>query len=150
MPVTRVFTYARNATRLSIGASCHFVTPSDMKAPMTTILVLDDDQVILDLLQAVLTDAGYRTIVAPGLHAIEPDTSADVVITDLVPLKAYQREAALGWVASLRSRFGGAPLFIVTAHAPAVAEPDLLGADAIMAKPFDVEALLAKLDELLS
>ena len=43
----------------------------------------------------------------------------------------------------------GAPLFIVTAHAPAVAEPDILGANAILAKPFDVETLLAKVDELL-
>ena len=116
---------------------------------MRTILVLDDDQVILDLLRTVFTDAGYDTIVAPGLHAIEPDTSADVVITDLVPLKAYHRDAALGWIASLRARFGSAPLVIVTAHAAAVSEPDLLGADAIIAKPFDVEALLAKLSELL-
>jgi DNA-binding response OmpR family regulator len=30
-----------------------------------------------------------------------------------------------------------------------VAEPDMLGADAILAKPFDVETLLAKVDELL-
>jgi DNA-binding response OmpR family regulator len=149
MPVTRAFTFVRNVARLRTGASCHFVTPSDMKAPMTTILVLDDDQVILDLLQTVLTDAGYKAIVAPGLHAIAPETSADIVITDLVPLKAYARAQAVEWVASLRARFRGSPLFIVTAHADAVAEPDMLGANAILAKPFDVEELLAKLDELL-
>jgi CheY-like chemotaxis protein len=62
---------------------------------MTTILVLDDDQVILDLLQTVLTDAGYDTLVAPGPSAIPETTSADIVITDLVPLKAYRRELAL-------------------------------------------------------
>jgi DNA-binding response OmpR family regulator len=38
----------------------------------------------------------------------------------------------------------------MTAHADAVAEADMLGADAVMGKPFDVEALLAKLDELLA
>ena len=116
---------------------------------MTTILVLDDDQVILDLLQTVLTDAGYRTVVAPGLQAIAAEASADVVITDLTPLKAYRRESAVKWIASLRSRFSGSPLFILTAHAEAVAEPDMLGANAILAKPFDVDVLLAKVEELL-
>ena len=116
---------------------------------MTTILVLDDDQVILDLLQTVLTDAGYDVVVAPGLHAIPANTSADLVITDLVPLKAYRRESALEWVRALRARFTGAPLLVVTAHADAVAEPDKLGANAIMAKPFDVDVLLATVDELL-
>ena len=115
---------------------------------MSTILVLDDDQVILDLLETVLAEAGYETLVYPGLSAIPEETGADLVITDLVPLKAYRRESALEWVSSLRARFA-APLVVVTAHADAVAEPDLLGANAIIAKPFDVDVLLAKLNELL-
>jgi DNA-binding response OmpR family regulator len=116
---------------------------------MTTILVLDDDQVILDLLQTVLTDAGYEIVVAPSLEAVPADTSADIVITDLVPLKAYRRESAMEWIASLRARFADSPLLVMTAHADAVAEADMLGANAIMTKPFDVDVLLAKLDELL-
>jgi DNA-binding response OmpR family regulator len=117
---------------------------------MTTILVLDDDQVILDLLQTVLTDAGYDTVVGPGLLEIPHDTKADIVMTDLVPLKAYRRETALEWIASLRARFADSRLLVVTAHADAVAEDDMLGANAIIAKPFDVDVLLAKLDELLA
>ena len=117
---------------------------------MTTILVLDDDQVILDLLQTVLNDAGYETLVAPGLSAISETPSVDVVITDLVPLKAYRRELALEWVTSLRARFAGSPLVVVTAHAEAVAEADMLGANAIIAKPFDVDVLLATLAEVLA
>ena len=117
---------------------------------MPTILVLDDDQVILELLQAVLTDAGYEIVVAPSLQAVPADTSADIVITDLVPLKAYRRESALEWIASLRARFADSPLLVVTAHADAVAEADMLGANAIMTKPFDVDVLLAKLDGLLT
>jgi DNA-binding response OmpR family regulator len=116
---------------------------------MTTILVLDDDPVILDLLNTVLGDAGYDILLAHSLQAIAPDAKPDVVITDLVPLTAYRRESALEWVASLRARFGGSPLMIVTAHSAAAAESDMLGANAIVGKPFDVEALLATLDELL-
>src|SRR3979490_2256608 len=110
---------------------------------MTTILVLDDDQVILDLLQTVLSDAGYDTVVASGLSAPPGNPSADIVITDLVPLKAYRRESALDWVASLRARFVHSPLLVVTAHTDAVAEAGMLGANAGMGKPFDVDGLLA-------
>jgi len=117
---------------------------------MTTILVLDDDQVIADLLQTVLTDAGYDTLVAPDLSGIPENTSADIVVTDLVPVKAYRRETALEWIKSIRARFVDSPLVVVTAHADAVAEADLLGANAIITKPFDVDALLAKIDELLA
>ena len=117
---------------------------------MTTILVLDDDQDILDLLKTVLTDAGYDTVLAPGLHAIPANTTADFVITDLVPLKAYRRESAVEWIASIRERFADSPLLVMTAHADAVAEADMLGANAVMGKPFDVDALLAKLDELIT
>ena len=83
---------------------------------MRRILVLDDDQVILDLLQTVLTDAGYDAVLAPGLDTIPANTGADIVITDLLPLKAYRRETAVDWVTSLRSRFADSPVVIVTAH----------------------------------
>ena len=91
---------------------------------MPTILVLDDDEIILDLLKTVLGDAGYETILAPEVSRIPPKASADLVITDLVLSRAYRREEALAWVTTLRKRFGGSPLLIVTAHAPAMDEPD--------------------------
>jgi DNA-binding response OmpR family regulator len=121
-----------------------------MKALMARILVLDDDQVILDLLQTVLTDAGYEPVVAIGPDAIPGNASPDLVITDLVPLKAYQRETALAWVMSLRTRFAGAPVFVLTAHRAAAAEDDLLGANAVITKPFDVDALLARIAKQLA
>jgi DNA-binding response OmpR family regulator len=114
---------------------------------MGTILVLDDDQVILELLQTVLTDAGHVAIVATGPDEVPIDTAADLVITDLVPLKAYRREIALAWVSSLRRRFPSSRVFVITAHSLALDEPDRLGADAVITKPFDVEVLVAKVGE---
>ena len=117
---------------------------------MRKILVLDDDQVILDLLSTVLGDAGYDAVVAAGPDAIRAGVNPDLVITDLVPLKAYQRDTALAWVASLRTRFANASVFVLTAHRAAASEPDRLGANAIITKPFDVDALVAKIAEVLS
>ena len=117
---------------------------------MRTIVVLDDVQAILDLLQTVLTDAGYETIPASGPEAIPENATADLIITDLVPAKAYQREAALNWVSSLRTRFAGSPVFVLTAHRAAAAETDMLGANAIITKPFEIDALLTKIGELFS
>jgi len=117
---------------------------------MRKIVVLDDDQAILDLLQTVLTDAGYETIRATGPEAIPENATADLIITDLVPVKSYQREPALDWVSSLRTRFPGSPVFVLTAHRSAAAEADMLGANAIITKPFEIDALLTRIDELFS
>lgn len=116
---------------------------------MATIVVLDDDLAVLDLLQTVLTEAGHEPIVADHLDRVPPDQKADLVIVDLVPVKAYSGERARAWIAALRGRFGRAPLMVVTAHADAVTERDRLGADAVLSKPFDIEELRARIDELL-
>src|SRR2546428_13710122 len=100
---------------------------------MPTILVLDDDQVILDLLQTDLPDAGYDTIVFPEVSGIPPEARADLVITDLVP-QAYRRDQGLAWVTSLRQRVGESHQLIVTPHAPAVAKSDMLVSDGAMTK----------------
>lgn len=116
---------------------------------MATIVVIDDDPVILDLLRAVIAEGGHTVIPAPGLGAVPAGGRAHLVIADLVPLKAYRRDAALTWIATLRERFPATPLLIVTAHAGAAAEPDQLGAEGVVRKPFDVDALVGTMNELL-
>ena len=116
---------------------------------MGQIVVLDDDEGIGQLLRTVLAEAGHAPLVAGSLEGIPVGTQADLVVTDLLPVQAYRREGAKSWIEVLRRRFR-APIVIVTAHIAAVREPDALGADAIVAKPFDVEALLATIEERLA
>ena len=121
-----------------------------MQPGMGRIVVLDDDEVIVELLRTVLADAGHVPVAARSLDGLPAETRADLVLTDLIPVQGYRREVAKHWIDGLRRRFGGAPIVIVTAHGAALAEPDALGADGIVVKPFDVEALVAEIDERLS
>jgi two-component system, OmpR family, phosphate regulon response regulator OmpR len=116
---------------------------------MPSIVVLDDDPIVLELLRTVLDDAGYASICGTSLDEVPAGAQADLVISDLVPVKAYSRETALAWIAGLRERFGPVPIVIITAHIAALRERDALGAEGVVGKPFDVEALLAQIGKLL-
>jgi DNA-binding response OmpR family regulator len=116
---------------------------------MPNIVILDDDPIVLELLRTVLDEAGCASISGTTLDDVPAGARADLVISDLIPLKAYSRETALAWIATLRERFGPVPILIVTAHFAALRERDSLGADGVVSKPFDVEALLEKVAQLL-
>ena len=116
---------------------------------MASIVLLDDDPTVLELLRTVLDEAGYKAICGQFLEDLPVGVRADLVISDLIPLKSYSRQTAVPWVAILRQRFGPVPILIITAHIAALRERDFLGAEGIVGKPFNVEALLVKVVELL-
>ena len=72
---------------------------------MARVVVLDDDASVADLLKALVEESGHTTIAARDLAQVPADTQADLVVSDLLPLKAYRRDAALAWVQQLRDRF---------------------------------------------
>ncbi|TMF66150.1 MAG: response regulator [Chloroflexi bacterium] len=117
---------------------------------MTTVLVIDDDQIIVDLLKMVVEDAGHEVVIASAMDRIPQQIAPDLILTDLIPLKSYRRDLAQEWIRDLRSRYPRIPIVVVTAHAEAARDAGQLGADAIVEKPFDVEILGAKIAELLS
>jgi DNA-binding response OmpR family regulator len=116
---------------------------------VANIVILDDDQVMVELLRTIVEDAGHDVVTATDLDDLPPDVRGDLVISDLMPLTAYRPEPAREWVRRLRARFG-APLIIVTAHAAALREADRLGADAVVAKPFEVEMPAATIRDVMT
>src|SRR2546429_9182973 len=86
---------------------------------------------VLELLRTVLEDAGYASIGAAQLDEVPATTPADLELSDLLPLKAYDRHVALGWIAMLRGRVGPVPILVVTAHTATLHKPDRLVADAV-------------------
>ena len=117
---------------------------------MATVLILEDDPVLVDLLKTIVEEGGHEAVVAPTIERVPPRLAPDLVLTDLIPLTSYRREQAEGWVRNVRARFPRATVIVLTAHAAAAREADQLGADDVIANPFDVDALARKISERLT
>ena len=119
-----------------------------MEQQVKKILVVDDDPDILDALQFMLEDAGYEVKTtekgeyAENLH----DTNSglpDVIILDVLlsgkdgrlicqKLKSQQETKRI-------------PIIMISAHPNAKQSVTAVGADDFVAKPFDMDELLAKI-----
>lgn len=115
------------------------------------IVLVEDDPDIGGLVREVLTDDGHEVELCESLGDGAPDPSVDLVITDLVVLRAYDPAAARGWVATVRARFPRARVIVSSAHTAATSDTaPILGADVVLPKPFDVNTLTATVDALLA
>lgn len=108
---------------------------------MARILVIDDDVTLAELMRAVLEDAGHTVAVSNGPGDL-PSGEYEAVLTDLVTFTVYDLDATRAWVQTLVDRYPGTPVVVVTAHALARGDEDVLGAASVVMKPFDVDKLL--------
>lgn len=116
-----------------------------VKAP--TILVADDEADVRSLILALLEDEGYRVVVAAnGRAAIEvvERRRPDLILMDVMMPMMDGREAAR----RLRQRPESAsiPIVLMSAVANDGLQPEV---QAFVAKPFDLDDLLATIDRLL-
>ncbi len=117
-----------------------------------TILVVDDTPDIADLLRAVLTQAGYRVLVAPtaalGLQVLAA-FRVGLVLADALP-PADLRGDIWGDLDRLAHAAGGSPLILYDPHGPGrYAEYAAHGFTARLPKPFDLDVLLTLVGSLL-
>jgi DNA-binding response OmpR family regulator len=118
-----------------------------MDKPAKKILVVDDDPDILDALQFTLEDAGYEVTTtekgeyAENLH----DTNGglpDVVLLDV--LLSGKDGRIICQKLKSQEETKHIPIIMMSAHPNAKHSITAVGADDFMAKPFDVDELLAK------
>jgi two-component SAPR family response regulator len=114
---------------------------------VTRVLVLDDDVVVAELMRVILEDAGFETITATTAASL-PRTRVDCIVSDLVEVVRYNRDEARDWVIRLGDLYPRVPIVILTAHSRAADDRDHIGADRVIMKPFDVDLLLATIEEL--
>lgn len=119
-------------------------------APRPTVLVVDDDTALRIAVSRVLRVAGYDVVVAAdGAEALatQRDSPADVLVLDV----SMPGIDGLETCRRLRARKDDVPVLMLTALdgvGDRVAGLDA-GADDYLAKPFELEELLARLRALL-
>lgn len=91
----------------------------------------DERALFVELLSELDLEAVVETVIPSG--ASDPA----VVLTDLG--SRYDMDTARAGVRRLRERWPRAPIIVLTAHRSAALDPDQLGADALLLKPFDVD-----------
>jgi CheY-like chemotaxis protein len=121
------------------------------------ILVINDTQEILDLIQVLLEDEGYRVTTSLALLNMDKVKSLapDIIVQDLL----FEGSQETGWkfltLVRLDPQLARIPLVLCTAamqtvHDPEMAEQlDRLGVRVVL-KPFDIEELLTALSEVLT
>lgn len=107
------------------------------------VLVVEDDPDLLALLEMVLADAGHRVrTAAHGAEALERvgEELPAVILLDM------RMPVMNGWefARELRARYGHAcPIVVLTAAENAEQRAAEIGAEGWLAKPFDIEDVLA-------
>ena len=112
------------------------------------ILVVDDDPDILDALQFTLEDAGYAVVTslkgdyAENLHDGNGGLP-DLIILDVLLSGKDGRLICRKLKSQDETRH--IPIIMISAHPGARESVKEVGADDFLAKPFDVDALLARI-----
>ncbi len=117
---------------------------------MATILVVDDEFGIGELLEALLQDDGHRVLTAMnGRHALERIAEArpDLVISDL--MMPVMDGAALLKAIRESSDLRDIPFAMMCALSENVIGDRIAGYDAFLRKPFKLAAISALVQELL-
>lgn len=106
------------------------------------ILIVDDDEIILQSIEAILTDEDYQVIVASngeeGLELARRHAPSLILLDMKMPIMD-------GWAFAAAYReqpAPHAPIVVMTAARDSKSRAAEIGADAYLAKPFDLDALL--------
>jgi DNA-binding response OmpR family regulator len=125
-----------------------YIESLSMKSPQT-VLVIDDDQVIRDVLNEFLTEQGYKAVLAAdgleGLDSIKNETY-DLIIMDI----RLPYVSGIGLVKIARQENPQIPIICITGYGDSpekIAEEEK--ADVTLAKPFNLKDLQRHLTELL-
>jgi CheY-like chemotaxis protein len=116
-----------------------------------TIIVVDDEPDIVFALTLMLGDASYHVVaVSQGddlIQLLRSEKAPDLILLDMLLAGRDGREIVRDLKAdpSIRS----IPVLMISAHPRAAQEAANAGADGFLAKPFDLDTLVAKVAALL-
>ncbi len=114
--------------------------------PQKTILIVDDDEFILDILAKIVEREGFKALkAADGNEALKILESHKIsaVISDI----AMPGMSGLDLLTAIKSRYSNIPVLLITGHAGKYQKEDVtnLGADGFIIKPFKNIEIITKL-----
>ena len=117
---------------------------------MKKILIVDDDSGILDALTVAIETSGYEVLGILDARQIEKQIASfipDLILMDL--LLAGSDGTELTRKLKSNSATASIPIVILSAHPSARVQAQKAGADDFLAKPFNLDELLAKLRKFI-
>lgn len=121
-----------------------------MQRPTKKILVVDDDPDILDALQLILEDAGFEVKTTEKGEYAENLRDGNGNLPDLILLDVLlsgKDGRAICKKLKGQPATKHIPIIMMSAHPDADKSSREVGADDFLAKPFDFDDLLRKIDE---
>lgn len=115
-----------------------------------TVLVIDDERDILDFLHALLELEGYRVFVSTRGDSLEkmlPDLLPDLILLDVFLSGKDGRQIVKDLKAQGQTK--EIPVMLFSAQLSVEETALAAGADAFLAKPFNMDELLSKVHALL-
>jgi CheY-like chemotaxis protein len=123
--------------------------PTQSRRGFGTILLVEDEPSVRDLVRDILVEHGYRVLEAPNgraaLEVLEEHREVLLVLTDLVMPGMNGRELA----AQIKSRHPEIRVLFTTGYFSGTPTPVLGSGEPLLKKPFSVQELLGKLRDLL-
>jgi len=116
------------------------------------VLVLEDEQSVRDLVEAMLERAGHEVSTAADIASAErlyAETQPDVVLTDIVLANG---ESGVEFAATLRAGDPGLPILLISGYPDPVLDTDdaLATRLPLLRKPFGANELARAIAELLT
>ncbi|HTI13103.1 MAG TPA: response regulator [Dictyobacter sp.] len=110
-----------------------------------TILVVDDDEGIVEVVQIVLESEGYEVLVSMDgeyfSHLGDKDNLPDLILLDVLLSGANGRDICTSLKQNERTKH--IPVLMLSAHSDARKVAHTSGADDFLEKPFDVDELIS-------
>lgn len=121
-----------------------------MQHPPKHILVVDDEPDILEFLQVILEEEGYQVVTSEKgefLEQLHNGGLPNLILVDVLLSGKDGREIVKYLKRKAETR--SIPVIMFSAHPSAEETARAAGADDFVAKPFDIEVLLAKIAHFL-
>jgi len=117
---------------------------------MRTVLVVEDEFGVADVIVSALEDEGYRVIVAAngrqGLERLRESTPSLIIMDFMMPI---MDGAAMGEAVRAQPAFAALPIIMTSAISEAAVKERFPHYQAFLRKPFRVQELLDSVADLL-